>query len=50
MLEPELRDTTWQLFINIIIYTLIGKDAVMDKESSLQTAEKDDTMGSKLVV
>lgn len=35
--------------INIILYTLIVKDAVMEKESSLQTTEKDDTMESKLV-
>lgn len=35
--------------INIILYTLIVKDAVMEKERSLQTTEKDDTMESKLV-
>lgn len=37
------------VFINIIIYTLIGKEAVMKKESSLQTTETDDTVESKLV-
>lgn len=37
------------VFINIIIYTSTGKDAVMNKERSLRTKEKDDTMESKLV-
>lgn len=36
-------------FINFIINTLIGKGAVMEKESSLQTTKTDETMERKLV-